>query len=332
MVNRRLLRIKAMQVLYAQLKNTDKTIATAESELKYSIGKSYELYLLVFNLLRNFRARAEIRCEYLKTLPLFEKETYDKLIQLAENPFFIALSESKSLDSGIDAYPLSWDENSTDTATFFQAFIDSEQYTKFLAKENTFSSGKKLADSYLTENLLADEEFHSILEEINVYWNDDLAFVFVAVEKTIRRFKVGDTTGFLVLPLFTNPDDESFGLRLVRKTIATAQRFDDRIRALARNWEFDRISDMDLLIIRLGLIEAVEFPYSPEKVLLNEYIDMANFYSSEKSGSFINSILHRIYTDLQADGELKMQIENSTKPAAKSQTLPVEQSGDEAED
>ncbi len=313
MVNRRLLRIKAMQVLYAHLKNTDKTIATAETELKHSIGKSYELYLLVFNLLRNFRVRAEIRCEYLQTLPIFEKEQYDKLIPFAENPFFKALSESKSLDSAIDAYPLPWDENDVATSKLFQMFVASEQFDKFLEKENTFSSGKKLADSFLTENLLADEEFHAILEEINIYWNDDLAFIYPAVEKSIRRFKAEDTTGFLVLPLYSNNDDELFVLRLVRKTIANASRFDDKIRSLARNWEFDRISDMDLIILRLALIEAIEFPFSPEKVLLNEYIDMAKFYSSDKSSSFINGILHRLYTDMQKDGELKMQVETGAK-------------------
>ncbi len=311
MVNRRLLRIKAMQVLYAQLKNTDKTIATAENELKHSVGKSYELYLLVFNLLRNFRVRAEMRCEYLQTLPIFEKAEYNKLILLAQNPFFIALSDSTSLDSAIDSYPSPWDENDTTTAQLFQAFIASDEYAKFLAKENSFSAGKKLADQYLTENLLADESFHETLEEMCVYWNDDLAFVLPAVEKTIRRFKEGDILGFQVLPLYANADDEAFGLRLVRRTIATAAKYDDKIRSLARNWEFDRISDMDLLILRLGIIEAAEFAFTPEKILLNEYIDIAKFYSSEKSGSFINGILHRIYVDLQKEGVIKMQVEGS---------------------
>ncbi len=311
MVNRRLLRIKAMQVLYAQLKNTDKTIATAENELKHSVGKSYELYLLVFNLLRNFRVRAEMRCEHLQTLPIFEKEEYNKLLPLAQNPFFIALCDSTSLDSAIDAYPSPWDENDTITAQLFQAFIASEEYAKFYSKDNSFSSGKKLADQYLTENLLADDNFHDTLEEMNIYWNDDVAFALPAVEKTIRRFKEGDILGFQVLPLYANADDEAFGLRLVRRTIATAQKYDEKIRSLARNWEFDRISDMDLLILRLGIIEAAEFPFTHEKILLNEYIDMAKFYSSEKSGSFINGILHRIYVDLQKEGVIKMQVEGS---------------------
>lgn len=321
MVNRRLLRIKAMQVLYAQLKNTDKTIATAEKELKHSVGKSYELYLLVFNLLRNFRVRAEMRCEYLQTLPIFEKEEYNKLLPLAQNPFFIALAESTSLDSAIDAYPSPWDENDMATAQLFQSFIASDEYAKFLAKDNSFSAGKKLADQYLSENLLANEQFHDTLEEMNVYWNDDLAFVLPAIEKTIRRFKEGDVLGFQVLPVYANADDEAFGLRLVRRTIATAEKYDDKIRSLARNWEFDRISDMDLLIIRLGIIEAAEFAFTPEKVLLNEYIDMAKFYSSEKSSSFINAILHRIYTDLQQEGIIKMQVEGTSdnKSASKEQ-------------
>lgn len=305
MINRRLLRLKTLQVLYAYTKNTDKTIAAAENELKHSIEKTYQLYLTVFNLIRNFRVRAEMRCEHLQTLPILEKEAYDQLSFLANNPFLLALAESSALDSAIEATPLQWDENDSYTADLFKQFLQSEAFTQFETKDNTFNSGKKLVLNYLLKELFLSEDFHSKLEEENIYWNDDISFVATMIEKTMRKCKVTEEKPIVILPLYAQEEDESFVLKLLRKSIANFNTYDETIKAFAKGWEFDRIADMDLIILRMGLVEAIEFPSIPIKVSLNEYIDMAKFYASGKSANFVNGILDRIYKKYTEEDKIK---------------------------
>jgi len=285
--------------------NDDKTIASAENELGHSIEKTYQLYLLLFNLLKNFKLRAEIRRDHLKSLPILDKQEFGTVDLLANNPFFEELVQSNALSATIESYPSNWDENSEYTAQLFSELLASEAFATFKENGNSFSAGKKLAQRFITQNLFESDAFHNHLQELSIYWNDDCAFILPMIEKTLRKHKEGSEKGFEPLPQFSTEDDREFVFKLLRKSINNFNKYDEEIKALTKGWDFERIAEMDLLIMRMGVIEAVEFSNIPAKVSLNEYIDMAKFYASPKSKQYINGLLDNLYKKLLANGTIK---------------------------
>jgi transcription antitermination protein NusB len=304
MINRRLLRIKVLQVLYSHLKNTDKTIAAAENELSTSLDKTRQQYLLLLNLLRNFRVRAEIRADYLKVLPIFDSNEFSRLEKLAANPLFQMLCSNQKLSDAIEAARICWDENSEFTASLYRKAMSADYYDAFCNSQGDFAAGKRLAIKIL-EDIAGNEDFHAALEEHSIYWNDDLAFILPMAEKTLRKAKLEDIELFEALPTFAHPDDRIFVYRLLRKCISTMYKYDSAIQELSLGWKIERIADIELLMIRMAVVEAVEFPGIPLKVSLNEYIDMCKYYTAEKSKSFINGILNNIYRRYEAEGIIK---------------------------
>ena len=68
------------------------------------------------------------------------------------------------------------------------------------------------------------------------------------------------------------------------------------------NWDVDRIAFMDNLIMATAMTELLSFPSIPVKVTLDEYIEIAKYYSTPASGVFINGILDRCATTLTEEG------------------------------
>jgi N utilization substance protein B len=124
------------------------------------------------------------------------------------------------------------------------------------------------------------------------------------VLKTIKQFNAETPATQELLPMFKNEEDRQFAVRLLNKTIVEYEDNEALINRQIKNWDLERVALIDLYIMQIALSEIKNFPSIPINVTLNEYIDLAKYYSTPKSGTFINGILDSIVNELKNDGSL----------------------------
>jgi transcription antitermination protein NusB len=123
--------------------------------------------------------------------------------------------------------------------------------------------------------------------------------------KSIKSIKENeDEYADFVMDLFKD-DEEEYTKVLFRKTIMSLDSHTEMLGKYTKNWDAERLAKMDILIMNLAITEAKEFSSIPLKVTLNEYIEIAKFYSTPKSSTFINGVLDKVFEDLKSSGELK---------------------------
>lgn len=167
---------------------------------------------------------------------------------------------------------------------------------------NSYSEDKKLISGLFNIILSESEYLESALEEMSIYWNDDLDFISIMVEKTFRRFKENSDVYLSLMDLYRSDEDEVFVRTLLRKTILKKEFLTDLIDRNTTNWEIERVALMDTLVMQLAICEVIEFTEIPVKVSLNEYIEIAKFYCTSKSSNFVNGILDKIVKEMREQG------------------------------
>src|SRR4030043_112778 len=144
--------------------------------------------------------------------------------------------------------------------------------------DNNYQSDRKFINSLVTVFFPNSEDLVNCLEEQSIYWNDDMEYVMIMIEKTLKKFKDDSGEKALLLPLFKNEEDENFVKILFRKTVLNTKKYSELIDNNTTNWELERIALMDILVMELAITEILEFPEIPVKVTLNEYIEIAKYY------------------------------------------------------
>jgi N utilization substance protein B len=303
MISRRLLRIKALMALYAFNRREDENLAQAETELMFSIGKSYDLYhyllLLVIEL-------ADIASEKIDQALLKRMPSHADLNpkrKFIDNRVITQLRKNIEFKNYISSKKLSWINNSHIPRLLYNKMIVWEAYEEYMQADNdNYISDKKYIIRLITELFLNSEDLNSNLEEQSIYWNDDMEYISSMVEKTLKKFKSDSGEKTQLMPLFKNAEDEEFVKILFRKAIVHKDKCSELIDKNTTNWEVDRIALMDILVMQLAITEILEFPEIPVKVTLNEYIEIAKYYCTSKSSTFVNGILDNIVKEIRDGG------------------------------
>lgn len=305
MISRRLIRIKALQILYAASKKKETSSTSAERELFHSIEKYYDLYNLLMLLFVEL-VDLEIKSNILKR----EKKapTADDLnpgLGLQDNLVVEQLRNNSDFYDTLEKRKLSWKNNADFIRQLYLDFTKTELYTEFKKSDDvSYKEHKELVVRFYSEFLPENERFTEFLEEENIYWNDDFSFALVMVIKTLRNFKASSGAHVKLLPLFANNDDSEFAKMLLRKTIVNNTVYLDEIKLHTKNWDADRIAQIDLLILQLAIAEVLEFESIPVKVTLNEYIEISKYYSTTRSKTFINGLLDKIVKSLKGQNKI----------------------------
>jgi len=212
-----------------------------------------------------------------------------------DNQVIAQLRKNIDFKSYISSKKLSWVNNSHIPRLLYSKMIVWEAYEEYMkAENNNYLSDKKFIIRLITELFSNSEDLSSNLEEQSIYWNDDMEYISSMVEKTIKKFKADSGEKTLLMPLFKNNEDEEFVKMLFRKAILHSKKCSELIDKNTTNWEVDRIALMDILVMQLAITEILEFPEIPIKVTLNEYIEIAKYYCTSKSSTFVNGILDNI--------------------------------------
>jgi len=300
MISRRLLRVKILQVLFAYYKSENESLSNVEKELLHSTKKAYELYHYLLLLPIELADYADSKIQQARQKLIPSREDLNPNTKFVDNALIKLIRENEALNEFVEKHKIGWGQNpeiirnlyqKVSTTDYFQAYLDSTS--------TSFNDDKQLIINILSKELEDFDEFYQYLEEQSIYWNDDLEFMLSMVVKTLKKFCEGQPTSTSLFPMYRSDDDEDYIKKLLRKVI---QYHDENVKLIeeyTKNWEVDRIASMDILIMELALTEIKEFPSIPVKVSFNEYIEIAKYYSTEQSSTFINGVLDKIIQTLR---------------------------------
>jgi N utilization substance protein B len=291
--------------MYAHVSSADKPISNSESELHFSIQKTYDLYHLLLALPIEMADYAEklIGIRKLKNFPT--KEELNPNLRFVSNRLIDKLRSNNDLTAYIQKNKVNWVNSQEMVKKIYQSMVESDIYQNYLAAEvDNFQHDRQFCEDFFAEILLKSEFVFNEFEEQSIYWNDDLDFVVSMVIKTLKKFKEESGINDHLSSLYKDDEDKDFTIKLFRKTLAKSEENRKTIEAYTKNWDVDRVATMDILIMELALTELTEFPSVPVKVTLNEYIELAKYYSTQRSSIFINGVLDRITKDFKDQGKI----------------------------
>lgn len=308
MINRVLIRLKVVQVIYAYYQNGGKTLEAAEKELFYSLSKAYDLYKYLLLLMIEVTQYAERRIDNRRHKLRPTYEDLNPNTRFIDNAFMAQLMQNAQLEEFRANQKRSWDDEGDFVKHLFERIEESNVYQEYMAKgtlsyEDDRELWRKLYRTFIAQN----DEIDELLEEQSLYWNDDKAIVDTFVLKTIKRFEPENGAEQELMPEYKDDEDKEFARKLLRTAINNAEAYRKLMENNAKNWDMERFAFMDILIMQVALAEILSFPSIPTTVSLNEYVEVAKMYSTPKSGSFVNGMLDSIVNQLKRENKLNKE-------------------------
>lgn len=305
MINREIIRLKIVQITYAYYQNDGKNIDTAEKELFFSLAKAYDLYnyLLLLMVEINRIAVRGVETAQNRYNRIHEGEIPSR--KFIENRFINQLEVNKQLLDFQETQKKNWVEEESLVRSLYKEIEATDYYKEYMASpESSYAEDRELWRKIYKNIICNNEKLDSVLEDMSLYWNDDKDIVDTFVLKTIKRFDESKGANQELLPEFKDEEDREFAHRLFRNSLLNADYYRKLIGEHTKNWEFNRIALMDLIIMQIALAEIQSFPDIPLNVTLNEYVDIAKMYSTPKSGAYVNGLLDNIAKKLIAENKI----------------------------
>ena len=311
MLNRRILRIKVFKVLYGYAENPSMTLKEAQAQLEISCRATRSLYLFMLAIIPAIteEARARIEAARAKFNPT-EEEKHPNL-KFAENALARLLSEDPDFQKAVSREKLSWEQYDVLLRRLYDSICSKPYFSRYMAgQERSLAEDVKLFIRIFEEEFVDNTDLEDILEDLSIYWIDDLAYALTCCCRTLDGLAAGDR--WSLPPLYQSEmagredldNDKRFVTELLRAAFRGYGDYFDKIAAAVPKWDKDRLFTVDIVLIVCGLAEARTFPEIPVKVTINEYVDISKYYSTPKSRSFVNGILDGIIQQMLADGEI----------------------------
>ena len=299
-----MLRIKVVKALYAHMKSDADSLMASEKMLVTSIDKTYDLYFLLMSLVVEMAQYAEQRQEAAKNKKLPTYEDLNPNRKFVDNAVIRLLAQSDSVNDYLASRKLSWDKYPELVKALYTQLEQSDYFKKYMtSQESSFREDLALITEFYTRELEESEILESALDEMSILWNDDLGFALIMVTRTLSNMRASHTD-VKVLPKFKSIEDLDFARELFAKAAVNFDNYQEEIEKYTRNWDVERIAFMDNLIMATAVAELVTFPSIPVKVTLDEYIEIAKYYSTHGSSTFINGILDKIVASFTEEGKI----------------------------
>ncbi len=305
MINRVLLRIKIIQVVYAFYKGDGKSIQLAEKELLHSVEKAYDLYFHLLQLAIEVTNYASVKLDARKNKLVPTDDDLNPNTRFIDNQFVKQLSENVQLSDYLSGSKLSWMNDDATVKLIYELIMESDLFDEYMsASSSDYEADKTIWRKIFKNIILTSTEFADSIEDQSIYWADDLDIVISFVIKTIKKFKKENGEAQEMLPMFKDEEDAVFAKKLLNETLTNQVEFKEMIDSHTKNWDLDRIAFMDIILMQTALAEILSFPTIPINVTLNEYIEISKNYSTDRSATFINGVLDNIVKDLKAQNRL----------------------------
>jgi N utilization substance protein B len=306
MINRILIRIKILQILYAYFKCEDKTLKAVEKEMFHCFDKAYELYFQLFTLPLHITRFCADKIELRKSKFRPTDDDLHPNLRFIENRFIKQLAANMELKDYVAKNKLSWIDYSDVIKELTDQIINSDFYADYMATQTSdYEQDKEIWHKIFRRIIAPSKTLENAIEEQSIFWIDNIETVISFIMKTIKRFDLKNDKFQQLLPQYNNIDeDKTFAEKLLTAVINRNSELTQLIDSHTSNWELDRIAFMDIVIMKMALAEILTFPAIPINVTLNEYIELAKDYSTEKSSTFVNGVLDSIVNQLNSEKKL----------------------------
>lgn len=303
MINRVLIRLKVVQVIYSYYQNGGQKAAAADRELAQSLDSAYSLYktLLFIPVALVRQIRKSVARQRRMNVPHISRR--EEL--LADNLFVAQLEQNVELDSYIQSNDMDWLMQSDWLADVVARVLASDSVEEYMeTRKFDFEADKELVRKIYKEFVENSDELDALLEEQNIYWNGDKELIDSFVLKTIRAFEDGKVAEQPLKSEFKDEEDRQFAIDLLHCGLDMAQEREQVVAANCRRWDPSRLAFLDVIIIQVAMAEMLHFDNIPVRVTINEYVELAKLLSTPASGSFVNGMLDTIAKDLKAQGRI----------------------------
>ena len=301
MISRRLIRIKVFKVLFSRISSGSSSFLAIEKELLLSCDKTLELYYFILSLplALKYVAEQKIEAGLKKHQPTLEE--INPNMKFVENKLILLLENDEELRGFCSKRGLNWFDYLPFVKKLYKTVSETSYFETYMSSQSSsLDEDIKLVCAILENELDECAELESILEDSNLYWIDDLAFVINIITKKLYSVRKDEVLSHPTV--FLKDEDKDYALRLLNVSMI---RYDEYIELMSKyviNWETDRLAAIDILLIVMGIAEAVSFPNIPIKVTINEFVELSKFYSTPNSKVFVNGMLDKILLALQEEG------------------------------
>lgn len=309
MINRELIRLKTVQIVYAYYQNGQanggQSAQTAERELLFSLDKSYELYQALLLLMQEVQRLAveDVDQRKLRARQLGQPDTVST--KFINNSFMLQLMQNKQLIDFRESHNQIWITDDDLVKSLYRSILQSAVYQEYMEKDEcSYEEDRNLWKHIYKDIFCNNEAVDAALEEKSLYWNDDKHIIDTFILKTIKKCTEETIEDWPLLPDYDSDEDRTYATNLIRATLRGEEQYRQLIGENLRNWDFSRVALMDLIIMQIALAEITSFPSIPVSVSINEYVNIAKIYSTPRSSAYVNGMLDGIAKKLQAEGKL----------------------------
>ena len=309
MLNRRHIRLKIMQYLYAAEISDFEDTKEHNKNLKNSIHSIHYLYLLQISFLIEILKKARDKYNISQQSVTGNTNNRYSNKKFSENIFLNDLASNFKIVELLNSNDfVDWEIDYKYVNIFYDKIINSEIYDSYMeSKINSFKEDVKFVYDIFKNLIVTDEKFQTLIEEKNIYWMDDFPLANTLLLKYLKNSTRDNYEKTFHFSLFSNKSDEKYADDLANLSLLNFEPNNELINKYAANWDIERLAKVDLVIINLAISELKEFSDIPVKVTLNEYIEISKDYSTEKSSFFINGILDKVVKDLLKNNSLIKQ-------------------------
>lgn len=298
MINRRHIRVKVMQSVYAFLQSNSDILDKEEKFLYNSIDKMNDLYVLILQLFIEVKNMEKNHMKISKKKILATAKELNPNKKFINNSVFKMLEESISLNEHVESKKLNyWIFDDEYVKEIWKLTKESDLYIDFVkTEESSFKDDKEFVLEWFKTIVAPNDKLAEYFEDKNISWVDDIPFVNTWIVKTLNQLK--EHKPFILSNLYKDEDDKKYVVELFRKVVLNHTEYQKEIVDKTPNWDADRIADLDMILIKMAICEFLRFPSIPTRVTINEYIEISKDYSTKKSSFFINGVLDKILKDL----------------------------------
>jgi N utilization substance protein B len=311
MLNRRHIRIKVLQALYAAIQSEQTDIYQGQKQLMEKFDKIYDLAIYQLSFVLELRDFAEKRIEEAKLKHLPTVEDLNPSTRFLDNTLLHQIANNKDYKRRAKNLAINWSTEPDMIRKVFLNVTGSDIYKSYMsATTASYKQDKDFVLAIFEDIILPHESLHALFAEKNLHWDDDYNLSAEVVLMILSSYKEKWEADRPFPPLFKDDatdeasQDRAFASDLYKIVLSKRAEYDELIKPKITNWEIDRLAAIDRILIHMTLAEVLEMPIIPIKVSMNEYIDLSKYFSTPKSKQFINGILDHIIADLKAEGKI----------------------------
>jgi len=296
-----------MQCIYALIKSQNDSLIKQEKFLAVSIENTYTLYLLWLSLLIEIQKKAKEQLELSSKQYLVDtKKNFADNAKFVNNKVLYQLTSNRALlQTLIDKNLDNWYLNDEYVKLIYKEITESESYLAYMNKSgNDYAGDKDLIIAIFKDIIAPNEKIYDYFEDDKLTWIDDIPIVNTFLLKQLKKLKATNQESYFLPKLVKSPEDLDFANQLLKKTLLKNTALEKEIEGKTPNWDKERIADMDAILLKMGICELLHFPSIPERVTINEYLELAKEYSTPKSSNFINGILDKLTKEYKEEGKL----------------------------